>query len=559
MSIKPGLILYNPKRYQAHPRICTKYRIIPRSIDYSRCNLKDRRGRRLRIPRAQHIAKISQAVNLSRIVHRGISQLTIQPGYLRKLRLLLCRPQGPLMNSCVTKKILRKYLSKAKRVSSIDIEIESEEHLTKSVLRYFSFLRNLKNAKIRFLSAQETTFKALQKLLFSSRTKKGFPFLQNIYLLFELQPDHIMNKDHLDAYLGNFSQAVTQYKQSPMMNLTELKIRTPIFVVPDEQISLEFAGNLENFPNLIYLGTAFEPAIPFSLSERITQTLQNLRVLDFCLVGNHTDNLPKIVEKAIDMKFLMKFVVWMRRIKTEPVKVFFRELKKLQQIEWFILNCEGCQNIDNDLLGTLAFSLPKLASLKTLEINLNMPNHPIKMTSVGVEKIFKSLEKMKILEDLSLFFNGMGEGFTQKAYQTLCTSIKALSDLKVLTLFFEGNRFIEKDLTVFEKMLKRSAPLETLCFNFIGLSFVNSVNLMEFLATVGSLNSLKILSLKLKCSELNRELVKAFISMLERLKNLDSFILNLLSEQDEDPQIPYQTFNQILKFDHRMNISIERI
>jgi len=559
MSIKSGLLLYNSKRYQSHAQICTKYRLIPRSLDYGRCNVKFRKGRRLRIPRLQHIAKISQAVNLSRFVCKGISQLTVQPCYLRKLRLILCRPQGPHMNSLTTRKILRKYISKAKRVSSIDIEIESEEHLEKSVLRYFAFLRSLKNVKIRFLSAQEVSFKALQKLLFSSRSRKAFPLLQNMYLLFELQPDHIMNQDHLNNYLRNFSQAVALYKKSPMMNLAELKIRTPIFVVPEEKIALEFAESLENFPNLIYLGTAFEPTIPFSLSLKITQILQNLRVLDFCLVGNHTDNLPQIVEKAIEMKFLMKFVIWMRRTKIEPVKVFFRELKKVQQIEWFILNCEGCYNIDNDALGTLAQSLPKLASLKTLEINLNMPNHPIQMTCAGVDKVFKSIEKMRTLEDLSLFFNGIGEGFTQKAYQTLCTSIKALPDLKSLTLFFEGNRYEEKDLTVFEKMLKRSAALETLCLNLIGLSWINSVNLSEFLLTLGSLNTLKILSLKLKCSELNRDLARTFVSMLEKLKNLDSFILNLLSEKDEDPQLPLQTYNQILKFDQRMYIGIERL
>jgi len=559
MSIQSGLIIYHSKRYQSYPHICSKYRIVPGQLDYNLCNLKYRKDRRMKIPRFHHISKVSHSVNLSYKIAKGISQLSAQPSYLRRLRLVLCWPRNEEEFSLLTNKVLRKFISKAKRVTKIDVEIESEKGFKASTLKHLRFLQSSKNIRIRLLSSREITFQALHELLFSSKSNKRFPHFENAYLQFELRPDHVMDQAYVSDYLSNFSAAIVQYKQSPRIDLTEFKVRLPFFVTPDPILTNKFVRSIENFPSLMYLGHAFEPATPKDLSSDIVQIVQNLKVLDFCLVGSHTDLLPQIIQKALDMKSLQKLVIWLRRLHIEPVKVFFKELKGLKQINWLILNFENGVGLDDKALGILGQSLGQLKNLKILELNFNKTNQPVTISANGIDPVLKSLGKLTQLEELGLFFNNFGEAFLHKLYQTLCNSLKNLKELRSLILFVQGNRVRETDLALFEKYLKRSSNLESLILNFLGIDPIKSEVLEKFVRSFDSQKTLKILSLKLRGTELNDSLVSTIYSTVYNLKNLDNFVLNLLSDTDQNPFIPQRAYNQLLQLENRKTVVIERI
>jgi len=501
-------------------------------------------------------------MNLSRKTPNIISQLSAHPCcYLRKVRLILAWAGNEQEFSRSIKKVLRKFFSKAKRVSSIEIEIENEKGYKTSILKYLAFLRSLKDMRIRCISSKKMTFKALDDVLFSIRGQKTFRHLEHAYLKLELNPEHIQDKGDLENHLTDLSEALDQYKQSPMINMIHFKIRLPFFVVPEPMITNKFIKCLEDLPNLDYLGNAFEPEAPWDLSTGIVQNIQDVKVLDFCLVGAHTELLPRIIQKALDMKPLQKLVIWLRRLHIEPVKIFFKELKGLKQIETLILNCENGFGLDDEALGMLGESLGNLTNLKRFELNFNATNVPIMITANGIDKLLGSLGRMRDLEELNIFLNNSFSGrLTHDLYQTLCSSLKMLNKLHSLALFFAGNRFGEEDLAIFEKYFKRSGSnLQNLVLNFQGQTYIEPERMSQFITLLGSLKMLKTLGLKLKCTELNGGLASALISALRSLKNLDSFNLNLLSERDQDVLLTLRTYNKLVRLGDRMSIKIERI
>jgi len=559
MSIKPGLIIYHAKKYHAYPRICNKYRLVPDHLDYNLCNLKHLKGPRLKILRSHYISKVSHSVNLSWKIAKRISQLSTQPSYFRRLRLVLCWPKSEEQISKFTRKVLRKLFSKAKRVSSIEVELETEKGFKKSILKHLAFLRSLKNMKIRFFFSQKMTFEALQNLLFSSKTKKMFPHFEHAYLQFVLKPDPVLNKECLETYLMNLSEALHGFKQSQMINSTHFKLRLPFSVATEATPCLQFVQSFKSLPNLAHLGHTFEPAFPSDFSAKIVQNLKDLISLNFCLVGSHTELLPQIIQKALGMKSLKKLVIWIRKLKIEPVKTFFRELKGLQQIDWLILNFENGVGLDDDAMKILGQSLGNLKNLKRFKISLEVTTRDLTITADGLDKMLQGIGKMSKLKELNLFVNGFGEMFSHKLYQTIWTCLKKLKELSILTLYFPGNRFEENDLALFEKYFKRSLNLQSLIISFQGLNPVSSERLGQFIRTFESLKRLKMLGLKLNCTELNDNLTCSFTSTLHSMKNLDTFVLNLLSGRNRDGLSALKAFNEIVKFEDRKRIIIEGI
>jgi len=558
MSITPGLIIYCAKKYHAYPQVCRKYRLTPNQLDYNLCNLKSRKGR-LMISKSHYISKVSHSVNLSYKILKGISQLSAQPSYLRRLRLGLCWPKSEEQISRLTRKVLKKFFSKAKRVASIEIELEPEKGFKTSVLEYCAFLRSLKNMRIRSFSSTNVTFQGLQSFLFSNKTKMIFPHFQHAYLQFELKSENVMGKEYLDNYLLDLSEALHRYQKSQMMDLTNFKFRLPLLMVPDLNIYCQFIQSLVSLPNVVNLGHGFQLTTPPILSENIVNYIKDLKVLDLCLPGPHTELLPQIIQKAQNMKSLRKLVIWIRKFNIKPVKTFFGELKNLQQIDWFTLNCENCVSLDDDAMNIMGQSLEKLKNLKTLQIKLSMTDKSLTITSVGLERMLQSIGKMSKLKELYLLLNGFETMFSHKLYQTIWTSLKMLKELTILGFSFAGTRFEENDLALFEKYFKRSSNLQSLTINFQGLNPINSDRLSQFIRTFASLKRLKMLVLKLTCTELNEDLISTLTSTLYSMKSLDSFSLNLLSERDQDTFSPFEAFHQVLKLEDRMQIAIERI
>lgn len=392
-----------------------------------------------------------------------------------------------------------------------------QETLFQSIQQHFQDLTSL---TLQFWAGQGTTDKSLEVI--GEGVRRSLPNLKRLELIF-IECPNITDKgvdvlgqelsqnldlDTLEIKFqhcrGLTGESLTKLGSHISRNLFKLQSLALSFVLIEnlsdehiEELMLSFDGKLVNLRHL-NLSFCIDQLVTDEgfgiLGKKIAENFQALENLELVISG------PDLTDQGVERML-------------GPIGLGLKKLKKLR------FSLSHCLRVTNKSLEIIAKEVDKnLLDLKALQINLLYLGGGV--NGQGFEVLNKELfQELKSLENLVF----QASGFEDMNFESLLTGLKALKELKRVTLDFSDNKQVsEHSITNFLVQIKSEmVALEDLSVNLSDLS--KDFSTLRFEENNTSHTNLKSFSLNLKsCKDLSvQEVENIYLHYIGHFPNLE--------------------------------------